>query len=129
MTMELELSQLIGWATGLLSIFVGIVTGLVKLLLGQFEKRLADRFAAQDSARQSASRHWEESFAKLLDRQDKEAETVKQLERAFMRFQADLPLEYVRREDWVRGQSVIEAKLDGLALKFENVLLKGARHD
>ncbi|VXD04119.1 MULTISPECIES: hypothetical protein [unclassified Pseudomonas] len=129
MTMELELSQLIGWATGLLSIFVGIVTGLVKLLLGQFEKRLADRFAAQDAARQSASRHWEESFAKLLDRQDKEAETVKQLERAFMRFQADLPLEYVRREDWVRGQSVIEAKLDGLALKFENVLLKGARHD
>jgi len=127
--MELELSQLIGWATGLLSIFVGIVTGLVKLLLGQFEKRLADRFAAQDAARQSASRHWEESFAKLLDRQDKEAETVKQLERAFMRFQADLPLEYVRREDWVRGQSVIEAKLDGLALKFENVLLKGARHD
>lgn len=129
MTMELELSQLIGWATALLSIFVGIVTGLVKLLLGQFEKRLADRFAAQDAARQSASRHWEESFAKLLDRQDKEAETVKQLERAFMRFQADLPLEYVRREDWVRGQSVIEAKLDGLALKFENVLLKGARHD
>lgn len=129
MTMEMELSQLIGWAAGLLTFFATAVTALVKLLLTQFEKRLADRFAAQDDARKSASRHWEESFAKLLDRQDKEAETVKQLERAFMRFQADLPLEYVRREDFVRSQSVIEAKLDGLALKFENVLLKGARHD
>jgi biopolymer transport protein ExbB/TolQ len=129
MTMQMELSQLIGWAAGLLTFFATVVTALVKLLLTQFEKRLADRFAAQDDARKSASRHWEESFAKLLDRQDKEAEAVKQLERAFMRFQADLPLEYVRREDFVRSQSVIEAKLDGLALKFENVLLKGARHD
>lgn len=129
MTMEMELSQLIGWAAGLLTFFATVVTALVKLLLAQFEKRLADRFAAQDEARKSTSRHWEESFAKLLDRQDKEAEAVKQLERAFMRFQADLPLEYVRREDFVRSQSVIEAKLDGLALKFENVLLKGARHD
>ncbi|BFN29482.1 hypothetical protein PSCT_01172 [Pseudomonas sp. SCT] len=129
MTMQMELSQLIGWAAGLLTFFATVVTALVKLLLTQFEKRLADRFAAQDEARKSTSRHWEESFAKLLDRQDKEAEAVKQLERAFMRFQADLPLEYVRREDFVRSQSVIEAKLDGLALKFENVLLKGARHD
>ncbi|WP_312395772.1 hypothetical protein [Stutzerimonas kunmingensis] len=129
MTMEMELSQLIGWAAGLLTFFATVVTALVKLLLAQFEKRLADRFAAQDEARKSTSRHWEESFAKLLDRQDKEAEAVKQLERDFMRFQADLPLEYVRREDFVRSQSVIEAKLDGLALKFENVLLKGARHD
>lgn len=127
MMLQMELSQLIGWAAALLSLFATVVTALVKLLLTQFEKRLADRFAAQDAARQSASRHWEESFAKLLDRQDKEAEAVKQLERAFMRFQADLPLEYVRREDFVRSQSVIEAKLDGLALKFENVLLKGAR--
>lgn len=129
MMLQMELSQLIGWAAALLSLFATVVTALVKLLLTQFEKRLADRFAAQDAARQSASRHWEDSFAKLIDRQDKEAETVKQLERAFMRFQADLPLEYVRREDFVRSQSVIEAKLDGLALKFENVLLKGARHD
>ena len=46
------------------------------------------------------------------------------------RFQAELPVAYVRREDWARGQSVIEAKLDGLALRYENILLKGApRHD
>ncbi|HWV10047.1 MAG TPA: hypothetical protein VN156_10930 [Pseudomonas sp.] len=127
--MSLELAELIGWAISLLSIFTTVVVGLVKLLLNSFEKRLAERFSAQDEARRAASRHWAESFAKVMDRQDKDAETVVQLERSFLRFQAELPLEYVRREDWVRGQSVIEAKLDGLALKFENILLKGTRHD
>ncbi|MDT4802769.1 hypothetical protein FQZ97_787060 [compost metagenome] len=116
-----------GWAISLLGIFTTLVFGLVRLLLAQFEKRLGDKFAAQDAARQAAAKHWEDSFAKVLERQDQDREAVQQLERAFLRFQAELPLEYVRREDWVRGQSVIEAKLDGLALKFENILLKGVR--
>ncbi|SNT07392.1 hypothetical protein [Pseudomonas segetis] len=129
MPLPLDLTEVIGWAISLLSIFTGLVFGLVKLLLAQFEKRLDQRFTAQDQARKAATKHWEESFEKVLKRQDKDAESLAQLERNFMRFQAELPLEYVRREDWVRGQSVIEAKLDGLALKFENILLKGVRHD
>lgn len=129
MNLNLELGELIGWAVSLLGIFTTLVTGLVKLLLVQFEKRLGERFAAQDTARQTASKHWEDNFAKLLARQDKDAEALRQLEKSFLRWQAELPVEYVRREDWVRGQAVIEAKLDGLALKFENLLLKGARHD
>ncbi len=128
--MGLEFAELIGWAISLLSIFTTVVFGLVKLLLNSFEKRLAERFAAQDEARKAASRHWEDSFAKVLERQDKDAEALAQLDRAFLRFQAELPVAYVRREDWARGQSVIEAKLDGLALRYENILLKGApRHD
>ncbi|CGZ27219.1 gp54 [Salmonella enterica subsp. enterica serovar Typhi] len=39
----------------------------------------------------------------------------------FMRFKADLPLNYVRREDYIRGQTVIEAKLDALYNKLEVV--------
>lgn len=127
--MPLEFGELIGWAISLLSIFTTVVFGLVKLLLAQFEKRLGERFAAQDKAREAATKHWEENFAKVLERQEKDAEAVQQLERAFLKFQAELPVTYVRREEWVRGQSVIEAKLDGLALKFENIYLKGARHD
>jgi hypothetical protein len=38
-----------------------------------------------------------------------------------MRFKADLPLNYVRREDYIRGQTVIEAKLDALYNKLEVV--------
>ncbi|MDF3931382.1 hypothetical protein [Pseudomonas citronellolis] len=121
--------EMIGWAITLLSTFAGVVVGLVRLLLWQFEKRLSEKFTAQDEARREASKHWEDNFAKVLERQDKDALAVQQLERAFLNFKAQLPLEYVRREEWARGQSVIEAKLDGLALRFENILLKGARND
>lgn len=128
--MQMDFVEAAGWALTLLGIFSSLMFGLVKLLLAQFEKRLADRFTAQDKARLEASKHWETSFAKVLERQDKDAEALAQLDRAFLRFQADLPVAYVRREDWARGQSVIEAKLDGLALRYENILLKGApRHD
>jgi hypothetical protein len=121
---ELELGQLIGYATGLLSLFATVVTGLVKLLLNQFEKRLGERFASQDLARQTATRHWEENFAKVL------ADAVQQLERTFLRFQAELPLQYVRREDFVRNQTIIEAKIDAVFSKLEVIQINGARkHD
>jgi hypothetical protein len=126
--MEMELSQLIGWAITLLGGFAGLVTALVKLLLIQVEARLAERFAAQDEARQAASRHWEQNFEKVLARQDKDSESVQQLEKALLRFQADLPVNYVRREDYVRGQSLVEAKLDGVAMLIQNITLKGAKH-
>ena len=35
-----------------------------------------------------------------------------------------MPLHYVRREDYIRGQSVIEAKLDGVADKLEKAQLR-----
>ncbi|MDH0337569.1 hypothetical protein [Metapseudomonas otitidis] len=127
--MAFELSELIGWGGGMLSVFATVVVALVKLLLAQFEKRLAERFAAQDAARTAAAAHWDQNFAQVLERQEKDAAAVQALERAFFTFKAELPLNYVRREDWVRGQSVIEAKLDGLALRIENVMLKGARND
>lgn len=123
--MQLDL----GTVASLLGVFTGVITALVKLLLWQFEKRLGERFAAQEEARKDASRHWDENFAKVLDRQDKDAETLAELERSFLRFKADLAIDYVRREDWASGQSVILAKLDGLALRYENILLKGTRHD
>ncbi|MCN2262768.1 hypothetical protein MLL02_26285, partial [Escherichia coli] len=37
----------------------------------------------------------------------------------FMRFKADLPLNYVRREDYIRGQTVIEAKLDDFTTNWK----------
>ena len=40
-------------------------------------------------------------------------------EKSILRLRAELPLEYVRREDWIRNQTVIEAKLDALAAKLD----------
>ncbi len=52
----------------------------------------------------------------------------RQFEKEFLTFQRDLPVLYVRREDYIRGQTVIEAKLDALYSKLETVQLQGAKH-
>ena len=50
------------------------------------------------------------------------------LERDFLQMKAELPLNYVRREDYVQAVATIMAKLDGISLRFENILLRGVKH-
>ena len=50
------------------------------------------------------------------------------VERELLNLKAELPLHYVRREDYIRGQSVIEAKLDGLGTKLENAQLRALKN-
>jgi hypothetical protein len=47
--------------------------------------------------------------------------------RAACNLKAELPLHYVRREDYVQAVATIMAKLDAMALRFENILLKGEK--
>lgn len=102
--MQLDTWQVILFCIAL----IGGFAGLIKILFMQFEKNLARRF----------------------DSLENDAKEWVRLEREFLTFKADLPLHYVRREDYVRGQTVIEAKLDAVAKKIENIQLKGAaRHE
>lgn len=139
MTVTVEFWYLVGLLLG----FLGVVFTFGKLLLGEIEKRLDQRFLAIDAANKAAelrldqrfqaideankdaSKHWDTRFAELLEQNRREADGWQRIEKDFLRFQAELPLQYVRREDYVRNQTVIEAKLDSLALKIENVQLKG----
>lgn len=99
----------------LLSIAITILggfAGLLKLLLHQTEGRLDQRFAVMD-----------ERFAAVA----RDSDRLRQVELGLERLRGEMPLHYVWREDYVRNQTVIEAKLDALALKLENVQLKGIR--
>ncbi|HCN7201596.1 TPA: hypothetical protein N6200_005206, partial [Escherichia coli] len=92
MTLQVEFWTVVGF----LITFLGFIGGMAKWLFSKAEERQAERFASlEQSLQQSASSQGE-------------------LEKEFMRFKADLPLNYVRREDYIRGQTVIEAKLDAL---------------
>ncbi|APV88251.1 hypothetical protein [Salmonella enterica] len=81
--------------------FLGVLVAAGKMLLTQIEKRLNERFEALEAARKESETGWS------------------RLEREFLEFRADMPLNYVRREDYIRGQTVIEAKLDALYNKIE----------
>lgn len=101
---------------------IGGYWGLAKLLISQTIKQLDARFSQQDAARNKAQEHWELRFTQI------EA-LARSNERDLLTMRGDLPNLYVRREDYIRGQTVIESKLDALYSKLEVVQIQGARHD
>ncbi len=96
--MQIGLVELLGFAITL----IGAFWALLAMLFKQFESRITQQFLALEE----------------------DAKEWARLEREFLVFQRDLPLNYVRREDYVRNQSVIESKLDALAVRLENWQLK-----
>lgn len=125
MKIEMELWHLIT----LLLAFFSCVGIFGKVLLDQVEKRMVERAEAQDAARVEGQKSLRSTLAEHLEEEKQNAKALQILERDFLNWKAELPVHYVRREDYVRGQSVIEAKLDALYSKLELVQLKGARND
>lgn len=107
-TIELPVWQLITAGVGL----VGAMMALLKLLLAAIERRLDQRFA-----------HMDGRFEELA----KDSDRLRQVELGVEKLRGEMSLHYVRREDWVRNQSVIESKIDGLAVKLEHVQFRGIR--
>ena len=97
--------------------FFGASAAAGKLLLSQTQRHLDERFNSQESAR--AANH--EQVSRRLDSMEEAARSEmgnwQRIERDLLKLQADMPLHYVRREDYIRGQSLIEAKLDALGNK------------
>lgn len=56
-----------------------------------------------------------------------ESQQWRALERDFLTLKAELPEKYVRREDYIRGQTVIEAKLDAISSELKLVQIQGAK--
>jgi hypothetical protein len=83
--------------------FLGFVAGVAKLFVMQQDRRISTIKAEHE-------------------RRQKELEkAVHRLELDFANFRGELPLFFVMRDDYVRNQSVFEAKLDGLATKIEGL--------
>ncbi len=109
MTIQLETYQFIM----LLIAIAGVMISTVKILWGRIEQSLNQNFKATNEKLESVARQAEESQREL-----------RQLERQLYQLEIDLPKNYVLRDDYIRGQTVIEAKLDAVASKLENVQLK-----
>lgn len=126
MTLQVDFWQLLGFGLTLLSGFAGIIVAAGRLIAAQFESRITERFDAMRTDRVAEEARTNERFDALQRARELEAQGITNLEREFMHFKADLPLHYVRREDYVRGQSIVEAKLDGLATKIDNAQLRAS---
>lgn len=111
----------------LLVSFLGFVFAAGKILLSQTDKRLDQRFVGLEAIRAETAKNWEDKFTTLMISFREEAKGWQNLEKDFLKYQNVISREYVRREDYIRNQTIIEAKLDGVAMRIENLQLKGLR--
>src|SRR5690349_12477246 len=124
-TIQLGLWQVILLIISLL----GMLFGFGKLLLTQIDKRLDTRFDALDEKAKTKAEQIDQKIKELITAQSKDAEGWRQVERELLIFKADLPMRYVQREDYVRNQTIIEGKIDAVALRIENLQLRQLADD
>lgn len=134
---EIDIARLIWIVVITLSVIGGGFAALVRWAYRQFEARLDATHKAQfEQTKQlggqieEMARKREELVGKFRDRIGEVEKQQRDQEREFMSLKIELAHDYVRREDFVRNQTVIEAKIDGLASKLEVYQLRGgARND
>lgn len=126
MTFELNVGNLIAIAVA----FVGALWALLKVFAVQHEKALEARFKTLSLSMTTISSSHEERFKMLSQSmlgisssQQREQETTQRLERELLQFKAELPRDYVRREDFIRAVGTIETKIDNMALRVERAVL------
>lgn len=126
-TMRVEIWQLVVTLGGALGAWVGALWGLGKVLARQWNAGLDARFAGLDKARRDGQEIWARTFAEHVRNEEKQFENLRAFEREFLQFKVDIAQAYVRREDWARNQTVIEAKLDAVALRIDNLKLRDSQ--
>ena len=112
MTVQIELWH----GISLLLAILGGVAGLGRIAIEQISRAEDSRHAALGV-----------QIADIERAMRDETVQWQRLERELLMLKADLPMHYVRRDDFVRVQSIIESKLDGLALRIENSDLKRSK--
>lgn len=108
------------WLVGLLFMFFGAVWAFGKMLLKQIEKRLDERFATQEASRTEAQAHWEMRFIQI-------EQLARATDREMLLMRGDLPNQYTRREDTIRNQSVLEARMDALMNEVKMLRIEGGK--
>lgn len=113
MTLQLEFWHVIT----LVITLIGAFFGLFKTLMSQQLNHIDAAFEAQNSR-----------LTKIEEASLEDSNNWRKAERELLMLKADLPLNYVRREDYAQSTATIMAKLDGITLRFENILLRGQKN-
>lgn len=107
-----------------LSIFGAVTMSFItlgRMLIAQAERRLDERFAGMEVRRQASQTQWLEQFARLeIAAQQNEQRTLQLL--------TELPMQYQRREDSIRFETNVLARLDAMGEKLHRALECDIRH-
>lgn len=126
---EIDLWTFLGGVASAVLTIAGMLIAVIKWQSAKDAKGLDLRFAEQEKARESNGRHWDSRFTALEAAARQDAGQWQRVERELLSLKAELPLNYVRREDYAQSTAMIMAKLDGLTLRMENIVLRGVKRD
>ncbi|MBK0062400.1 MULTISPECIES: hypothetical protein [unclassified Acinetobacter] len=107
-----------------LATIIGAVFTMVKLLGSQINANLQQSFVSTNEKIEQLSKQTNEKIDLVSKQNEKSQTELRDLERKFFQFEIDLPKNYVLRNDYIRGQTVIDAKLDAIASKLETVQIQ-----
>lgn len=105
-TLSLLVTLVITWS----GLIIGIIKWMLDKYLSLYHAHIDQRFESLEGAIREKDNKWQHA------------------EREIMELRAELPLEYMRKEDAIRQEIVIHAKLDALASKMDELMVKGERH-
>lgn len=105
----------------LLVSFLGACAAAGKFLLVQMQRHLDDLFRSQEAARLTSHQQLSGRLDAIEQANRDESLQWSRVERELLHLKAELPLHYVRREDYIRGQTVIEAKIDSVIAKVDTM--------
>ena len=106
----------INWSA--VGILVSLLVGWSGLLLGAIKYLLAREIGHMDDRTQHIELALETNQEKHAQNERAHAD----LERQILRLEGQLPNEYVRREDWIRLSGSIDAKLDAIHKRLDEVI-------
>ena len=122
MTIELGMAPFIT----LLIALVGLVIGTVRLLWARIEKSLDARHELSEKSRADGFRRVEDQILRSVEIGQANQNEIQRLEKDFLKFQNECARQYVNREDYIRGQTVIEAKVDAVMASIQTLQVKQA---
>lgn len=107
-------SQIDWTAIGIILTVVGAWSALLLGVIAWFIKRSFNGIDAR--------------FDSLGETMGKQASEISRIDRDLRDLRTEMHAEFVRRDDSIRQEVVINAKLDALGSKIENLQLRTARH-
>jgi hypothetical protein len=129
-TIQIDFWDLVRMGGAVVAFLIGAFWVLIVMMVRQFKADLKRRFEELEKARKEANEHADDRLDKLSAQQveanTRATERLDQLEvlqratdKDILMLRADLPDKYVRREDAIRSEMGIHAKLDGLAMRMD----------
>lgn len=136
MMLQIDFWEFVLGVAGLIAFISAGVWAFARLIGGQFARNLESRFEDLNRSRGEANQALENRFDAMQESFDAKHRENKQHwderfrgvdassranEHALLKLRAELPNDYVRREDWIRFSGTIDSKLDMLRTMLDSV--------